>query len=44
MWRRIVDGCGFEALSDLNADDVETFLAEFREEDDIGYRTYNHYL
>ena len=42
--RRIVDGCGFEALSDLNADDVETFLAELREEDDIGYRTYNHYL
>lgn len=42
--RRIVTGCEFELLRDLNADDVETFLTEMREEDNIGYRTYNHYL
>ena len=36
--------CEFIILGDINADDVETCLAELREEDGIGYRTYNHYL
>ncbi len=42
--RKVVKGCEFKTLADLNADEVETFLTELREEDDIGYRTYNHYL
>ena len=42
--RRIVDGCEFKKLRQLKADDVETFLTELREEDEIGFRTYNHYL
>ena len=42
--RRIVEGCEFKSLRDLNADDVEAFLTELREEDEIGFKTYNHYL
>ena len=42
--RRIVDGCEFEALGDLNAEEVEEFMGEIMEEDDLGHRTYNHYL
>lgn len=42
--RRIVNDCEFLILGDINADDVETCLEELREEDGIGYRTYNHYL
>jgi len=42
--RKVVDGCEFLSLKDLNADDVETFLTELREEDEIGFKTYNHYL
>ena len=42
--RKIVAGCEFNTLDDLNSDDVETFLTELREEDEIGFKTYNHYL
>ena len=42
--RKIISGCEFEFLRDLSADDVETFLTDLRDEDNIGYRTYNHYL
>ena len=37
--RRIVEGCEFNTLRDINADDVETFLTELREEDEIGFKT-----
>jgi hypothetical protein len=40
---KIVESYEFKTLRDLNADDVETFLTEFREEDDIGFLTYAHY-
>lgn len=42
--RRIVDGCGFQTLGDLDPDSVEEFLVELREEEDIGFRTHNHYV
>ena len=42
--RKIIQGCEFKQLKDLSADDVETFLTELREEDEIGFKTYNHYL
>jgi site-specific recombinase XerD len=42
--RRIVDGCGFVTLAAIDADDVQDFLTELQEEEDLGHRTYNHYL
>ncbi len=42
--RKITSGCEFIKLRDIRADDVETYLTELREEDEFGYRTYNHYL
>ncbi len=41
---RIIDGCEFKILGDLDADTVEVFMTELREEDDLGHRTFNHYL
>jgi site-specific recombinase XerD len=41
---RIIDGCEFKTLGDLDADTVEVFMTELREEEDLGHRTYNHYL
>ena len=44
--RKIINGCEFQLLSDLNADDVESFLTDLREDEErgFGFRTYNHYL
>ncbi len=42
--RTTVAGCEFRVLADLNADDVEEFVADFCEEKDYGHRTYNHYV
>ena len=42
--RRILDGCGFRIVADLDADRVEAFMADLRRSKDIGARTYNHYL
>jgi integrase/recombinase XerD len=42
--RRIVDGCGFTALAAIDADEVQDFLTELQEAEDLGHRTYNHYL
>lgn len=44
--RKIVTGCEFTQLDDLNADDVESFLTDLREDEErgFGFRTYNHYL
>jgi site-specific recombinase XerC len=42
--RRIIEGCEFESLGDLDADAVEGFMVDLREEADLGHRTYNHYL
>ena len=42
--RRVVEGCGFLTLAEMNGEKVVDWLNEFREEEDIGARTYNHYL
>jgi integrase/recombinase XerD len=41
---RIVDGCGFATLGDLDATKVEGYLTKLRKKEDLGHRTYNHYL
>ena len=41
---RIVEGCEFATLADISADGVEQFMAELRTSEDLGNRTYNHYL
>ena len=42
--RRVVEGCGFKKLGDISADAVECFLGELSDEEDLGHRTYNHYV
>lgn len=42
--RRIIDGCGFETLADIEGEAVQTLLRTLKTEDDFGHRTYNHYL
>lgn len=40
--RKVISGCGIEALSGINEQAVQAYLDELRE-DDLGHRTYNHY-
>jgi len=40
---KIIEGCRFKKLGDLNGDKVEVFLAEFCDEHDYGPKTFNHY-
>ncbi len=42
--RRLVEASGASVLSDLDAEKVEEALKDIRHEDDLGARTYNHYL
>ena len=42
--RLVIAGCEWISLGDLNADELEAFMAEYQEDHDIGNRTYNHYL
>lgn len=42
--KRIIEGCEFHTLGSIEGDAVEVFLAELREEKNLGHRTYNHYL
>lgn len=42
--RKIVAGCGMRTLADLTAQSVEAFLLDFQAEEDLGHKTYNHYL
>jgi integrase len=42
--RRVIQGCEFKTLSDMDGEKVVDWLNEFRDEEDIGARTYNHYL
>lgn len=42
--RRIIDGLGFDSAADLSAEAVECFLQELAEQEDLGNRTYNHYV
>lgn len=42
--RRIVSGAEFEKLSDIESETVQSVLRKLRKEEDLGHRTYNHYL
>ncbi len=42
--RKIVIGSGFEKLADINEESVQKFLRRHCRENDIGHRTYNHYV
>ncbi|AMV40263.1 Tyrosine recombinase XerC [Planctomyces sp. SH-PL62] len=42
--RRLVEACGFSTLGELDAEAVENALKSIRREEDLGARTYNHYL
>ena len=42
--RKIVDGCEFKTVAEINTEAVEGFLQDFAVEEDIGNRTYNHYV
>jgi integrase len=42
--RRIVAGCGFETLASMDGEKVQSFLRALRKSEDLGHRTYNHYL
>ena len=42
--RRIVYGCEMRTLKELTAQSVEAFLLDFQSEEDLGHKTYNHYL
>ncbi len=41
---RIVDGCGFATLADIQSEPVQVFLRSLRKTEDISPRTYNHYI
>ncbi len=42
--RRIIKGCGFETVSDLNPNAVEAFIRDWCAKEKLGRRTYNHYI
>jgi integrase len=42
--RRVVTGCGFETLAGIIPEAVQVYLRSLRKADDLGHRTYNHYL
>jgi integrase len=42
--RKIVEGCGFKTLAEIEAEAVVKFMRSLRKTEKIGPRTYNHYL
>jgi integrase len=46
MWRvrRVVTGCEFKKLADVDGEAVQKYLRGLRAEEDLGHKTYNHYL
>lgn len=42
--RRIIAGAEFEKLSDIDGEPVQAYLRKLRKDEDLGHRTYNHYL
>ncbi len=40
----VLEGCRFQTLADFNPDIVEEFVTRYCEEENLGHRTYNHYL
>ena len=42
--KRIVNDAGMKTIEDIDIESVEEVLAEMLEDDEIGFRTYNHYI
>ena len=42
--RRVVEGCGFLTLSEMDGEKVVDWLNATRETEDLGARTFNHYM
>jgi site-specific recombinase XerD len=42
--RRLVEACGFKTTGELDGEKVEAALKAIRRAEDLGARTYNHYL
>jgi len=40
---KVLHGCGFECLADVDREAVVDFLAKHREQENLGNRSYNHY-
>lgn len=41
---RIVAGCDFQKLADVDREVVQSFLQGLQDKENLGHRTYNHYL
>ena len=42
--RRVIDGCGFSDLRSISQEKTRDFLRGLRDNEDLGHKTYNHYL
>lgn len=42
--RRVVAGCKFASLGQITLEKVENYLRQLMTDDDLGHRTYNHYV
>jgi site-specific recombinase XerD len=43
VWR-VVEGCGFRTLAEMDGEKVVDWLNAIRETEDLGARTFNHYM
>ena len=41
---KVVDGCGFKTLGEIEPESIETFLVNVQAKEKFGHRTYNHYI
>lgn len=42
--RRIIAGCEFNTLAEIDGEAVQSYLRRLQKAEDLGHRTYNHYL
>ena len=42
--KKVISGCGFSTLGDMDGDAVDGFMLEWHDDDDFGARTFNHYV
>lgn len=42
--RRVVDGAGISTLTMMKVEKVADFLRQLKKEENLGHRTYNHYV
>jgi hypothetical protein len=42
--RKVIDGCGFKMIKDLDRIEAERFLGEAATDEGYGHRTHNHYV